>query len=175
MIKICFVIRDRQSLLLLYKSTARPILEYGFVVWSPWNKKYVNMIEQIQHRFTKLIYGAKGLSYEQCLTELNLHTLTFRRKRQQLIQVFKWLHGHYDYHSLFHTVDYYVTRGNSLKLKTTRARLSLRSRFFTVGGLHDWNSLPNDIVNATSLNIFMSRITRHLFKEWFSYDVIIAA
>ena len=54
------------------------------------------MIEQIQRRFTKLIDGTKGLSYEQRLSELNLHTLVFRRKREQLIQVFKLLHGHYD-------------------------------------------------------------------------------
>jgi len=32
LIKRCFIIRDRQSLLLLYKSTVRPILEYGSVV-----------------------------------------------------------------------------------------------------------------------------------------------
>jgi len=41
LIKRCFIIRDRQSLLLLFKSTVRPILEYGSVVWSPWKKKYV--------------------------------------------------------------------------------------------------------------------------------------
>ena len=80
LIKRCFAIRDRQSLLLLYKSTVRPIQEYGSVVWSPWTKKYINMIEQIQHRFTKLIDGTKGLSYEQRFSELNLHTLAFRRE-----------------------------------------------------------------------------------------------
>jgi len=88
LIKRCFIIRDRQSLLLLCKSTARLILEYGSVVWSPWKKKYVKNIEQIQRRFTKLIYGMMGLNYEQCQKEPNLHTLAFRRKREQLIQVY---------------------------------------------------------------------------------------
>jgi len=45
-------------------STVRPILEYGSVVWSPWKKKYVKNIEQIQRRFTKLSYGMMGLNYE---------------------------------------------------------------------------------------------------------------
>jgi len=49
-------------------------LEYGSVVWSPWKKKYVNNIEQVQRRFTKLIYGMMGLNYEQRLKELNLQT-----------------------------------------------------------------------------------------------------
>ena len=41
LIKRYFAVRDRRSLLLLYISrpTVRPILEYGSVVWSPWQKK----------------------------------------------------------------------------------------------------------------------------------------
>jgi len=58
--------------------------------------KYVKYIEQIQCRFTKLINGMMGLNYEQRLKELNLHTLAFRRKREQLIQVYKLQHNHYD-------------------------------------------------------------------------------
>jgi len=44
LIKRCFIIRDRQSLLSLYKFTVRPILEYGSVVWSHWKKKYTSTI-----------------------------------------------------------------------------------------------------------------------------------
>jgi len=76
------------------------------------------------------------------------------KKRGQLIQVFKLLHNHYDadYHNFFHRVHYNVTRGNNLKLNTVRARLSLRSRFFTVCIVRAWNGLPNDILNTTILN-----------------------
>jgi len=172
LIKQCFIIRDRQSLLLLYKSTVRPILEYGSAVWSPWKVKYVKIIEQIQRRFTKLVYGMMGLSYEQRLKELNLHTLAFRRKREQLIQVYKLLHNHYDadYRNLFEKVDYDAARGNGLKLKTIRTRLSLRSRFFTVAVIHAWNHLPNDVVNASTLNSLKTGVRRHLKAEWFTLD-----
>jgi len=142
------------------------------VVWSPWKKKYVNNIEQIQRRFTKLIYGMMGLNYEQRLKELNLHTLAFRRKREQLIQVYKFLHNHYDadYRKMFHKVDYDVSRGNSQKLKTNRTRLLLRSRFCSVAVIQAWNQLPNDVVNAITLDSFKTGITRPLKAEWFTLD-----
>jgi len=46
------------------------------------------------------------------MKELNLHTLAFRRKREQLIQVYKLLHNQYDadYRNLFHKVDYDVKK-----------------------------------------------------------------
>ena len=53
------------------------------------SKKAAIIFTVLQRRFTKLIDGTKGLSYEQHLSELNLHTLAFRSKREQLIQVFK--------------------------------------------------------------------------------------
>jgi len=108
-----------------------------------------------------------GTNYEQGLKELNLHPLAFRRKREQLIQVYKLLHNHYDvdYCNLFHKADYDVTRGNSQKLKTIRTRLSLRSRFFSVAIIQAWNQLPNYVANATTLNSFKTGITRHLNEE----------
>jgi len=118
------------------------------------------------------LYGMMGLNYEHRPKELNVHTLAFRRKREQLIQVYKLLHNHYDadYRNLFHKVGYDVTRGNSQKLKTIRTHLSLRSRFFLVAVIHAWNQLPNDVVNATTLKSFKTGITRHLKAEWFTLD-----
>lgn len=171
LIKRSFVIRDRQSLLLLYKSTVRPVLEYGSAIWSPWKRKYIDSIEQIQRRFTKLIQGTKGLTYEQRLLDLNLHTLAFRRKREQLIQVYKLMHNLYDaeYGTFFQRADYDATRGNVFKLKTVRSRLLLRSRFFTVDIIHSWNRLPSDIVNSATLNSFKSAVGHHLRDEWYRY------
>jgi len=38
--KRSFIIRDRKLLLLLYKSTVKPVLEYGSTKWFPWKRKY---------------------------------------------------------------------------------------------------------------------------------------
>jgi len=113
---------------------------------------------------TKLIYGMMGLYYEQRLKGLNLHTQAFRRKREQLIQVFKLLHNYYDadYRKLFHKVDYNVTRGNSQKLKTVRTRLSLRSRFISVAVYTCLEPVTKWCCQCDNLNSFKTGITRHL-------------
>ena len=49
-----FTYRDSNILVPLFKSLVRPILEYGNTVWSNGLKKYMNKIENVQRRFTKL-------------------------------------------------------------------------------------------------------------------------
>ena len=98
-------------MLQLYKSTVRPILEYGSPVWCPWKKKHIVQIEQIQRRFTRLVGGLDGLNYDQRLKRLKLPILQYRRKREQLIQVYKVLNDLYDvdYRNFFEREDGGVT------------------------------------------------------------------
>ena len=51
------------------------------------------MLEKVQQRFTKMIKGTKGKSYEKRLQKLNLWSLEERRNRQDLIEVFKICKG----------------------------------------------------------------------------------
>jgi hypothetical protein len=156
-------------MMMLFKSTIRPILEYGSIVWSPWKKKLIEHIERVQHRFTKLIEGMNGLSYEQRLVNLQLPTLHYRRKRERLIQVYKLLHDMYDldYTTFFEKSSNSITRGHCWKLKTTHSRLNCRANFFSVKVVGEWNSLPENVVNATSLNIFKGNLDHHLRAEMF--------
>ena len=151
-----FVIRDKTSTLLLYKSTIRPILEYGCIVWSPWKKKLIDHIEKVQHRFTKLIDGMEGLTYEHRLVSLQLTTLQHRKKRERLIQAFKLLHNmnNADYSTFFDKASGSTTRGHSWKLKTTHSRINCRANFFSANVVGNWNSLQETVVNSTSLNKF---------------------
>jgi hypothetical protein len=166
LLKRSFVIRDRHSMLMLYKSTIRPLLEYGSVVWSPWKVKYIDKIEQVQRRFSKLVSGTQGMPYEQRLEFLNLDSLAHRRQRESLIQVYKLLNNYYDidYSVFFEKSDIVATRGNSMKLKTIRSKLKLRSNFFSVKAVSLWNSLPEKIVSSSTLNQFKSNLSKH-FKD----------
>ena len=84
---------DRDLLLKLYKSLVRPIIDYGNVIWFPYTKKNKKLIENVQRRVTRMVPELKELSYTVRLTKLNLFSLDYRRKRGDMIQLFKILNG----------------------------------------------------------------------------------
>jgi len=60
MIKKTFSIRDKDVILQLYKSLVRPHLEYSIQAWRPHYQKYIDLMEEIQRRATKLISSLMG-------------------------------------------------------------------------------------------------------------------
>jgi len=80
-------------MLRLHKSVVRPHLEYCTSAWSPHYVKDKELIERIQHRFTRMIPEIKDLPYDKRLQQLNLWTLEGRRIRADLIEVFKMING----------------------------------------------------------------------------------
>ena len=59
----------------LYKALVRPIIEYANPVWSPYSREYIDLIEKVQHYFTKRIIGMMDLDYESRLKSLKLPSL----------------------------------------------------------------------------------------------------
>ena len=77
------------------------------------------LLEKVQQRFTKIIKGMKGKSYEERLQKLNLLSLEDRRNKQDLTEVFKIRKGlsRIRPEEIFHFDDRGKgTRGHSLKL-----------------------------------------------------------
>jgi len=65
-------------------------------------------------------------------------------------------------------IDVSVTRGNELGLKKFRVRYDLRKYSFTNRVVNIWNSLPNKVVFADSVNCFKSRLD----KFWQNEDIV---
>ena len=82
---------DARTFRLLSTSLVRPHLEYANAVWNPYEMKHIDMIENVQRRATKLEPGLNTLDYENRLRELNLPTLSYRRMRDVMIEVYKIL------------------------------------------------------------------------------------
>ena len=77
----------------LYKSLVRPRLEYCIQAWSPYHKKDIEVLERVQKRATKIVYGYEDLNYKHRLSLLELPSLEERRIRGDFIEAFKLLKG----------------------------------------------------------------------------------
>jgi len=79
--------KNQKVLMNLYKSMVSPHLEYCCTAWSPHYMKDKQMLEKVQHRFTRMFPHLKSLPYEG-FCELGLWSLEERRNRADLIEVF---------------------------------------------------------------------------------------
>ena len=73
---------------------------------------------------------------------------------------FQYLKGAYkqEWERLFTRVDSDRTRGNGFNLRQGRFRLDMRRKFFTQRVVMHWNRLPNEDVDAPSLEAFKARL-----------------
>lgn len=171
LIRRTFKYIDKEIFTNLFKSRVRPILEYGNTVWHPKTKQQRDDIEAVQRRATKLVPGLKDTPYEERLQILNLPSLSFRRERGDVIEVYKYLHNKYDVQCDWLEIDHHsTTRGHNLKLKKKRSISKTRQNVFSNRVCSKWNSLPTNCVNAPSLNSFKARLDRLWKDKMFKID-----
>ena len=167
MIKRQFHHLDAASFDVLYRSFVRPHLEYSVQAWSPYLRKDIEVLEKVQRRATKMVYSIRKLPYHERLLRLGLTTLERRRRRGDLIETFKILTGREDVdpEQFFQRVEHsHNLRGHRHKLYVQRCRLDIRRHFFSQRVVQDWNSLPDDVVSATSVASFKRRLMS--VEEW---------
>ncbi len=163
---------DEETLIPLYKSLVRSHLEYGVDVWSPRLKRDIHSIESVQRRATKLVPGLADLSYQERLIKLKLPTMVYRRKRGEMIQVYKFLHNIWNIEEddfLPPAIDN-RTRGHSLKLFKQRTMTIVRSHFFCNRVVDLWNELPETVTQAPSVDAFKARLDNCWAEKPWLYD-----
>ena len=167
MIKKSFSLLDQSTVPLLYKSLVRPHLEYANVMWGPFYKGDVMLVERVQRRTTKLVEGIKSLPYQHRLHHLKLPSLAHRRRRGDLILAHKIFSGKVklDPQKIFGMTTK-TLRGHPYRLRKKQITTTLSYNTFSNRIVQDWNRLPKEIVTAQNSQTFKSRI-----DEWFKDDM----
>jgi len=130
-------------MLSLYKSLVRPHVEYCSCAWNPYYRKDKELLEKIQHRYTKMMTNIQDKTYENRLQCLSLWTFQERRNRQDLTEVFRMpstvtLHEHFTLN-----VNISGTKRYSCKLVLTTCTKDITKYFFPIKLLTDgicWTS-----------------------------------
>ena len=169
-IKRNFMYLSETAFVTLYKTMVRSHLEYAHSVWNPHREGLIKDLEKVQMRATKLIKNIKYLTYTDRLKHLNLPTLKYRRIRGDMIEVYKILTNRYhkDVNLHFERNLDQRTRGHSQKLVTIRCHYDLRKFSFGVRVINIWNSLPEKVVSADTVQTFKNRLD----KFWRNQDIV---
>ena len=127
-----------------------------------WYKKDSITLKNVQRRAMRLVNSLICRTYKDILKAFGLPTPEYRRLRTDVIQANKILNQIYRVDiDKFFIMSELMTRGNSLKIFKPRSRLKVRSSDFSNSVVDVWNSRPNTVVTAPSLNSFKQRLNKH--------------
>ena len=157
---------DRKSLLTIYTSFIRPIIEYSDVVWDNITNQDATDLERIQLEAARIITGGTRLaSIQNLYDETHLEPLMHRRRKHKLTLFYKMFNS---------LTPSYLTAlippnvgdriGYQLRNSGNIRNISCKSEFFSRSFLPStidlWNSLPADVKSASSLPAFKSKLNK---------------
>ena len=162
-----FSTKNIWTLLKAFFTYARPKVEYNSPVWNPYLKKYVHLLESIQKKFSRnvfILWNIPYTSYADRLHKLGIKSLEYRRLAFDDILIFKIYHNLSD----LQFDDYFTHSRRRCNLRSHEFVIQskfyascdqFRNFFFNrIAGI--WNSLPYDLVSATSLQVFKRRLKK---------------
>ena len=164
MIKIGFACLDKEIFLYLYPVLVRPLLEYCVQVWSPYKQMYIDLIERVQKRATKLVPGLRRKTYDERLKKLGLTRLVERRFRGDMIETFKILTKKVDvktetfFQMRSERGDPELFRGKKIFKK--RSRKLPRRNVFSQRVVNPWNKLTREEVQSLKTSSFKSHFDK---------------
>ena len=88
-----------------------------------------------------MVYELKHLEYDERLHRLDLDTLQYRRRLDDLIETYKMLTGRENIHA-------------SVFFMKARLHENMQTNFFSQRVMDDWNGLPDEVVTAGSADQF---------------------
>ena len=151
---------DKRPLQIIYFTFIRPLLEYADVVWDNCSQHEVNELEKIQKEAVRIVTGAtKLVPINSLLLEVGWESLSSRRKKHKLQLLLKMQNNlSPDYLSSLvpsfvgNFSSYLLRNATDLKIFYVRSQLYYNSFFPST--IRDWNNLPIETRNLTSIASF---------------------
>ena len=127
----------------------------------------IDKLEGVQQRVTKLIPRLRNKPYEERLSELNLFSLTKRRLRGNLIEVFKIIKGieNMDMEKYFTIDTSNITRNNGYKIVGKRFQTNEAKHFFFNRVVNVWNGLPSNVIDCSTTEIFLKNVSMYTWLQ----------
>ena len=150
--------RSPESMLTLYKSMVRSLLEYCCPLWSPTKVTDIQELKNVRKVFTTKIAGMSELNYWERLKKLSLFSLQRRRERYIILHMWKILNSKSS-NDLSIEFVFRPRLGNLAKIPLCKRSSSAfhrtaYERSFAVMGPKLWNCIPynlNSIQNMDGL------------------------
>ena len=159
--------RSAETVMLLYKTYVRPILEYSCSLWSPQEIMNISALEAIQRTVTSKIEGMEHLNYDSRLKALNLYSLQRRRQRYDLIHIWKIQQGIIT-NDL--NLEFYLNERQGWKCRRPiiqsrqRKLATVHNNAFSCRAATLFNGLPKNVKKQNSLEVFKATLDNHLQK-----------
>jgi len=168
-----FTSRDTTLWKHLYTGLVRPHLEFASAAWNSHLIGDIKTLEKVQERASRIPIDLKHLAYEERLKIWGITTLEERRKRGDLIQMYKVLHNIEDirWHTgPIHTTATHLRAATNNPLRLHRQQFPSRDRndfchfvavrheFFLNRVVDDWNSLTKTQVLAPNTDRFKASL-----------------
>ena len=166
--------RDNLTFLKLYKVYVRPHLEYAVASWCSWTKADKDMLEKVQKRALAMVSNFSASKYEDKLLEAGMTTLRRAEKGEgDLIMMFRIMTGKdiVHYSTWFERMS---DRDNGVSTRTASGALNvvppglcntdIKRNFFSYRVIDPWNSLPDHVKLAGSVNTFKDRLEEFTFS-----------
>ena len=167
-----FTYLNKRILVNLNKTLVRPHLEFGNEIWFPTLKRQSAAIEKVQRRATQILNELKHISYDECMKNLTLPSLKYRRLRGDMILIYKLMNGlvDIDWHCFFTLTKTKIIRCSKHKLFIKYSTTSIRKNTFSNRSVPVWNALNDN--TALSLNHFKNLLDKDpKFKTYmYEYD-----
>ena len=160
-----FLCREKAVLKVLLQMLVVPKIEYASVVWCPFDKTHIDMIEGIQRRYTSRFLEYQvwdevqnkyicGVNYWERLRDLKIYSLERRRERFIILCAYRVLIGLMEYHGF----DVFMERGG-IKIRSKYNRYApaqikkIRHSSFFYKGPQLYNLLPTDLRQMEEIDV----------------------